>query len=81
MSFWQKFRECLVGLFAVSGNEDPGARRDLALSALMAVAALILIVYPSRQDPSERLRHGCYFGRGLDCWFNFGEAEIDGYGG
>src|ERR1700759_2326151 len=57
MSFWQKLRELLLGLFAANSDEYPGARRDLALTVVMAFAALILIVYSTEHEASERLRH------------------------
>ena len=57
MSFWQKLREWPLGLISFGGNEYPGAGRDVVLAVLMGLAALVLIVYPTEHQPSERLRH------------------------
>jgi hypothetical protein len=57
MSFWQRLREWLLGLLGFTGQEYRGAGRDVVLSVLMALATLILTIYPTEPNPSERLRH------------------------
>ena len=57
MRFFQKLWRLYLGKFGLTGDEYPGISRDIALAIPLGLAALVLIVYPSENHPSERLKY------------------------
>ncbi len=57
MDFARKLKLLFLNMSGLTGDEYPGIARDILLGIPMAFAVLILLVYPSIDHPSERLKY------------------------
>jgi hypothetical protein len=53
----EKVSRLLLGIVGLTGDEYPGAGRDVALAIPLTFAACVLLVYSSETHPSVRLKY------------------------